>query len=332
MFFREHCMTKISLATYTLQVKEKKKEISSTEKNSEEIRYLKLDNITYSTLFSKGNLTVLELLKNIFKNKPVGFAKNERAITINEFFVDEEKRIIYGTFYYGTYGSEQSVLEIDNTENLEESKNIKIGKKDCPVIPYYFFIKLPLGRYEGLVIFEKKGVYGIKTAFEEWLKNYLLENNIRIEFDIEPFTPEAAIKQYAEEGKIREIRYLSYTLPNEEIELLKGYEPNEGYYEMRFVFPKRAENLKKLPSKLKSLLMGNKDVEIHDKMLGGLDPDDIKINVVLDGSPRTFTISNPTKAAPYRDISMEIIKGEDGHPDFTKIHEIAVEYANQIFK
>jgi hypothetical protein len=326
-------MTKISLATYTIKVKEKNKLISSDDENnsSEEDNYLKLDNITYSTLFSQGNLSVLELLDNIFNNKPAGFAKNQRAITINEYDIDNDERTIYGTFYYGTYGSEQPVLDID-TEDFEESETVHIGKKDCPVIPYYFLIKLPLGRYEGLIIFEKKGIYGIKTTFEEWLKNYLIENNIRIEFDIDPYTPEDAIKEYAENGKIREIRYLSYALPNEEMELLRGYEPKEGYYEMRFVFPNRAEKLREVPSKLKSLLMGDKDVEIHDKMLGGLDPDDIKINVVLDGSPRTFTISNPTKAAPYRDISMEIIKGDDGHPDFTSIHKIAMEYANEIFK
>jgi len=83
---------------------------------------------------------------------------------------------------------------------------------------------------------------------------------------------------------------------------------------------------------LKNLLLNNESVEFNDKMLDGSVPDDIKLKVVLNGNPRTFTVSNPNQAAPYRDISTEITKADDGHPDFNKIHEIALEYADEIFK
>ena len=328
-------MTKISLATYTLTVKEKKKKtaVEEEKKHLEDEKFLKLDNLNYSTLFQfqKGPQTVLGILEDLFTDKPVGYAKNEKAITINEYEIDDMRHMIYGTFYYGTYGSEQPVIDV-NRENFEESKKIKIGKKDCPVTPYYFLIKIPVGREEGLMIFEKKGNSGIKTTFENWLKSYLQEKQLPLEFKIDPFTPENVILKFAEEGKVREIRYLSYSLPKEDIELLKDYNPNEGFYEIRFVFPSRIDKLKKVPEKLQKILSGKKDVEINDKMLGGADPDDIKIKVVLDKTPRTFTISNPTKAAPYRDVSMEITKGDDGHPDFESIHSIALDYSDEIFK
>ncbi len=325
---------KISLATYNIKVKEKKSVMDKENESSGE--YLKLNDLKYSTLLQFNESTnvqpmkVQDILCDLLNEDGQGFLYKSSAIKTCELHTSTEENIIYGKLYYGKYGSEQPVLDIDD-DNLEEIEEIYIKKKNCPVIPYYFLIKLPIGRKEGLVIFEKKGISGVKTIFDEWLRKYLTENKLFFDFDITPFTPKEAIKQYAEEGKIREIRYLSYKLPSDDFELLNEFEPEEGYFEMKFVFPNRIDKLKNVPHKLREILQGNENEVINDKMFGEIDPDDIKINVVLDKSPRTFTISNPNKAAPYRDITMEIKEGEDGHPDFDGIHKIALKYADEIF-
>jgi len=322
-------MTKISLATYTFKLAEKVTKTNDNGAKQVEKKYLKLDQLPLHNLFNfnEGTITSFDLLGE-FLNSTEGYANDNKAIiTKNHDFI-KEKNIITGLIHYGTYGVEIDILKVRH-EQLYTEEIVKIKKEDCPVNPYYFYIKIPKGRKEGLIIFEKKGISGLKTIFTKWFKDFIKQKNINLEVDIESFIPEKIIKAYTEKGTLREIRYLYYNLPSDKSEILRGYEPDEGHYEIKYVLKDKSVSI---ASKIKKLLSGEEIEHIKDPFIDNQVPDDIKFNIALGDNPRTFTVSNPENAAPYRDITEEIKIGDDGHPDFKSIHSLAEEYAEEIFK
>ena len=72
--------------------------------------------------------------------------------------------------------------------------------------------------------------------------------------------------------------------------------------------------------------------EYNDIIGNNLETEDIKLEIDLNGSERTFTINKLENAVPARDITDELDEGDDGHRTFESIHKKGKEYADDIFR
>lgn len=309
-------MVKINLSTYHISLI-----------NKETNKYTNLDKIEFPILNGQIPNTINEILNKFFnKGKESSYSKNNKILNISHYIA--ESNIFYGEFLYGTYGAEHPVKNIHNNE--EETK---INKNQSVLSPYYFYIEIPPNRTKGLLILENKNNDGIKGLFEGWFGEFVKEcTYTHFLLELQSFMPEKIIDTYIKEGFLKRIRFISYKLPTDKLDLLNGFEPDEGYAELRFQINKK--NRKPLKKHLQKLIKNksNESKEYLNTINNDLKTDDIKFEIELRGSERTFSINNLKNAVPARDITDELEKGEDGHRTFKSIHKKGKEYANDILR
>lgn len=312
-------MVKINLSTYNIILW-----------NTQSDEKVLLDKINYSSLQPDMQpKSIMELLfKFLSDNKgESNFIKENKVLYIEDFKV-EHKNIFFGEFLYGTSGSEHPVRNInENTDDLIITKNQSI------LTPYYFYIEIPQNSKQGLLILESKGTDGIKTLFEEWFRNFINEqSNTNLKLELKSFLPEKIINTYLNQGVLKRIRFLSNTLPVDELDILDGYEPEEGYVELKIQINK--DNRKPIIEKIKKLIKNkSEESKEYNNIIGNnLETEDIKLEIDLNGSERTFTINKLENAVPARDITDELEDGDDGHRTFESIHKKGKEYADDIYR
>lgn len=312
-------MVKINLSTYNII-------LLNTQINENVI----LDKINYGSLQPDSQpKSIMELLFKFLSDNKEGynFIKDNKVLYIKDFNVDNEN-IFFGEFLYGTSGAEYPVRNInENTDELTITKNQSI------LTPYYFYIEIPKNSKQGLLILESKGTDGIKTIFEEWFRSFITEqSNTNLKLELKSFLPEKIINTYLNQGVLKRIRFLSNILPVDELDILEGYEPEEGYVELKIQINK--DNRKPIIEKIKKLIKNKSEEskEYNDIIGNNLETEDIKLEIDLNGSERTFTINKLENAVPARDITDELDEGDDGHKTFESIHKKGKEYSDDIFR
>lgn len=315
-------MAKTSLSTYTI------KAYSTNHDEKNKPITLKLDNLNEYTIFGHNNDGQYNTLSSIlehFLEKDHYFNYKHKFLNINCHC--SEKNLYYGQLNYGPYGTEHDVVDARTNELTEK----KINPNDSVLTPYYFYIKLFENRKDALLILETKSASGIKVIFEQWLNKFLTEIRCtHFKLEIESFIPEEMLDKFSEEGHVRKIRYLSYKLPKDNLEIFNDYEPNEGYAEYTVVIKKGKS--KRHQRFLKKIF--SNDENSSKELMKNIDfpVDDIKLELELEKDKRTFTIGNISKTRPLKDISMQLDFGENGHRTFNSIHKIASKYASDIIK
>lgn len=312
-------MVKINLSTYNII-------LWNTQSDEEVI----LDKINYGSLNPDIQpKSIMELLFKFLSDKKENshFDKDNKVLFIKDFNVDNEN-VFFGEFLYGTSGTEHQVKNItDNTDDRI------ISKDQCILTPYYFYIEIPKNSKQGLLILESKGTDGIKTLFEEWFGTFIKEQSYtNLKLELKSFLPKKIINTYLNHGVLKRIRFISNKLPVDELEILDGYKPEEGYVELKLQINK--DNRKPLVNKLKNLINNESDEsnEYNDIIGNNLETEDIKLEIELNGSERTFTINKLENAVPARDITDELDEGDDGHRTFESIHHKGKEYADDLFR
>lgn len=312
-------MVKINLSTYNI--------ILLNTQNDENVI---LDEITYGSLQPDSQpKSIMELLFKFLSNKKEEspFIRDNKVLYIKDFNVENENKF-FGEFLYGTSGSEHPVRNIN-----EDSEELIITKDQSILTPYYFYIEIPKNSKQGLLILESKGTDGIKTLFEGWFGTFITkQSNTNLKLELKSFLPEKIINTYLDQGVLKKIRFLSSTLPVDTLDILDGYEPEEGYVELKIQINK--DNRKPIIDKIKKLINNKSDEskEYGDIIGNGLETEDIKLEIDLNGSERTFTINKLENAVPARDITDELKKGDNGHRTFESIHNKGKEYADDIFR
>lgn len=306
-------MVKISLTTYTI-----------TAHSKEQQKNVKLNNLNANTLYANNGKynTFNEILSSFFKDTP--YNQNNKYLSVKQINSENEK-IYYGELNYGPYGTKHTVV---NAAKNQQSDKV-INPEDSVLTPYYFYIQLFENRTDALLILETKGNSGIKVVFEEWINNFLKKINCtHLKIKIEPFLPEKLLDKFATESHVRKIRYLSYKLPKDKTDILDEYEPNEGYAE--YVIHIKKEKSKNHHRLLKKIL--KKEKYNSETLMRNIDipVDDIKLELELDKTKRTFSIGNLSKTQPSTDITYILNTGEDGHRTFESIHNAGKTYAKEI--
>jgi hypothetical protein len=117
---------------------------------------------------SEDLLESLEKLKTGYKDE-----KSSLYFRLNSF--EHQKLSISGIIEYGTYGSNENVV------NIETSKVTKhIENNESPLKQYYFFFEF-IDKARGILILERKGNIGVRSIFYQGLKKTLGQKGGEIE-------------------------------------------------------------------------------------------------------------------------------------------------------
>jgi len=110
----------------------------------------------------------LEKLKKGYKDE-----KSSLYFRLNSF--EHQKKTIIGIIEYGTYGSDENVV------NIETSKVTKhIENNESHLKQYYFFFEF-IDKNRGILVLERKGNIGVRSIFYQGLKKQLEEKGGEIE-------------------------------------------------------------------------------------------------------------------------------------------------------
>lgn len=311
-------MVKMNLFTYY---------ISLENDQHEEVN---LSNIRYTNLFPKTIPKSLHEILTLFFNRNLNetnyFKKDKKVMQI-KCLKNKPDNIFYGEFDYGTYGTAHVVKDINTNEKVSE-----INTTEYAGTPYYFIIYIPENRKKALLILESKNNIGIKGLFEYGLRKFIKDITFEnLKLKIESFLPEQIIYKYIDYGTLNKIRFRSAKIPVDELEILENHEPEEGYVELKVHLYK--EKRQNLSDKIKNLIKNkNQEATEYSKIPGtNIDTDEIKFEIDLNGSERTFTIDNLENAVPAVDITNDVEPlGENGHRTFEKIHGVASNYLKDI--
>jgi len=300
-------MPQISLATYTIRIREKR-----------QAEYFQLD-----TCEPIGDF--FDFLGRYFGRLEEGLVRDERSkklIKLESLERDEEGRSFHGLIETGEWGYEAEL--VDSKEgNLKYHREID----DAEMLPFYFFVNIPEGKDEGILILQRFGIYGMTTAFQKSLASYLdLESN-ELLIEINPLIPEGLIEQYLNHGEYTKVVLRKFSIPSDIANYYDTQDHKEvkGYAEFRLI----ASHGDSFPFKksVKKYLSHERDKLIE---IQNFDYDSASIEVKLNDMTRTINLSDMSKFRPYFDVTSQVELKESGHPDYESINNIAKALFNDI--
>jgi len=293
-------MARYSLATYTIRIKDKVRDI-----------YVPINNIQNGTDF-------LNVMDNYLSNRHMNMAHQQaqrKLLKIRNF--TRQNRVFSGIVETGEYGYEAELLDVNSSRTTHRS-----SVSEAEMLPFYFLIFLTQNTDEGILILQRFKQYGIRTIFGRDINEYISSQFHSLELQINPLVPSRLINEYLNNGRILKLRFIRFSFPPD---IADAYDTQyhveeEGYTE--YVISAKRRGSIPILGRILEVLNGqrqlNELIEIQS-----FEYDKVKVEVDLNGNKRTIDLSDMSKLRAYIDVSQSVRLGNDGHPLFESIDEIA---------
>ncbi len=320
-------MDSIYLASYTIKFKKKKK------RKNERNNYLSWDDLLFSqppeqqTFGERKKVSFLDYLcDNIQNNNKYHDEKNHKSFHVQEY--KRENNIIYGQIYYGDYGEERKVIDINN------KKETIIPTTSAVMSLFYFmFYFSDDDKKKGILILERKGNKGFKNIFYKWLKNKIFyKKNEILTIEIADIIPKKIIMDYVNNGEIMDFEFVNNKSHKDNINKLnKNLNEIKGNFSVKLSIDKHYR--KNAKDFVKKFIKGDIELDNQSDEFIEILNNKSNLNVTLNryGKKRKFSFGDNNTLKPYLDID-EDIKNDEGIPDFDKIHKIAVKHAKYLIR
>lgn len=298
-----------SLSSYTLRVK----------KNSTD-EYVTLDNFD-------GTKDILDELNSFFNSLQSNSSRddNEQKMMMVPSF-NIASRTLNGIIETGDYGFESKLVDVDTDSVSYERK-----KNEAEMLPFYFLIKVPSTKDEGIILLQRFKQFGVRKIFLDHFSKFFASNNVNYTVEINPVFPEKLIEQYLDNGRVTKIRFIRYKMPTDIADRYntEDHIEEEGTTEL-VVSTKRNTSIP-LVGQIKRFLDG--EIQI-DRLIEiqNYDYEDVKIEVNINNKPKVIPLGNLNKIRPYYDIDHELTVGDNGHPDFDSIDRISRNLMQDLFE
>ncbi|WJI09174.1 hypothetical protein FGU46_03240 [Methanobacterium sp. CWC-01] len=311
-------MDKISLASYMIQLK-----------NRQTKKYLPFDNYeSQITIYGE------KIVKDFFMDL-VDFLNNNKEFTDRPMRKDlgiehvyDEDRFCYGTAFYGTFGKYRQAKNVKTKEINEMDVDTATEE------PFYYLFYLPNNSDRGIAIFERKGNISIKDTFKRFIEKKLIIKDIKgFSLDYSGYLPKKVVLNYIDKGEI-----LSFEFSN--IPSHTKYEENRINHYFKKVRGKvkiklQVDEYSKPSAKqvFYKLIKGEMPIEKNKNdfiTIDEINAENSRVEVKIGRYKRWFYIDG-NSIRPFMDITKDIKTYESGHPKFEDIHEIALEYAKNLF-
>ena len=157
-------MARYSLATYTIRIKDKVRDI-----------YVPINNIQNGTDF-------LNVMDNYLSNRNMNMAHQQaqrKLLKIRNF--THQNRVFSGIVETGEYGYEAELLDVNSSRTTHRR-----SVSEAEMLPFYFLIFLTQNTDEGILILQRFKQYGIRTIFGRDINEYISSQFHSLELQINP--------------------------------------------------------------------------------------------------------------------------------------------------
>lgn len=304
-------MARYSLATYTIRIRDKRKR-----------RYVPINNI-------HNGIDFLNIMNNYLSNRHTNMVIHQQAqnklLKVRNF--TRQNRIFSGIIETGEYGYETELLDV-NSGRTTHRRSVS----EAEMLPFYFLIFLPQNTNEGILILQRFKQFGIRTIFERDINGFINSQYDFLELQINPLVPSQLINEYLTNGRILKLRFIRFSFPPDIADAYgtQDHIEKEGYTE--YIISARRRGRIPIPIVRRILEVLNGRRQLNELIeIQNFEYDKIKIEIDLNGNKRTIDLSDMSKLRPYIDISQSIRLGDDGHPLFESINEIAQELLRDLW-
>lgn len=251
--------------------------------------------------------------------------ENDRSVYVQT--IQKNANSIYGLIRVGYKGISSDIID-GRTHTVQYQRN----SSDIEAIPFYFRIEIPNYGNIGYLILQGTSQYKpfspLKTKILTYFRSYL-PSEYKIEID-SILTGDLFLNRYISEGKIKNITATKYEARSDLFESsgkpcklnISFSAPKGSFFKnwvneiiMRYIHAGDTEPLKIELSRLLTI----SDSEV---------PEEMSVEVVLNGNRKKIDVGNPSGMATNYDIS-DVEKDENGIPIFSCIDEKAISILNE---
>jgi len=295
----------VSLAAYDVKV------WNSGDKNSEIL----------SDFDAEGSdlLNFLHTVLLNIKNSTLDQKELQQAMAVSK--LDKQSRILTGIIETGDYGRESNIINVGTKKTVYRRK-----MEDAEMWPFYFFIEIPEGIEDGLLILQRTAHYGIRKVLHWVLDTAFTEKYPDFQLRLSSLADQDQMEKYIK-GRVQEITFVRKTIsPDIEENYDRGHQEVHGSVEL--VIRARRGSALPMNSWLSKIFKSRKPVGIF--ALDNTEKfayENVKAKVKLGRSSRIINAANPMRLRPYYEVTDAVIMGKDGHPKYDSIDAQARELA-----
>lgn len=298
-------MSKIGLATYSVQVHEK-----YHPERREPIRH-------FAT--NVDLLDELEAWLNRLPQRPLSDPVAQRVLGLET--VRRTNDTLVGRVLAGGFGFTSQLVDV-----ATQAPQYRRRTDDAELIPLYFRLVAPRGRLGGVLALQRFRTVGCQTLFSKGLSESILRSAPDHVVTVRPQVPSEILRLILN-GNLKRVTLFKYEVPGDITDAFGApeYDTREAYLETNVVAPRN----KFLPKPRWLVELGNGQRSVADIPQLGNGFDSVKVHLDVGGSVRTVDLSQPHGIRPYMDISREVTL-DDGHPTFDSIDIVARELTSEM--
>jgi len=281
-----------------------KKQIAKSDKiiwSKEELERLQKADLFYilqKCLAQKGRIKVFE--------------DNKKTISIDK--IEIENRDLYGIIKSGEYG-----IGADFYDTLVKKITPNARKEtDSEIYPFFFHFHIPESMYEGKVILQTLGVYGITTVLQRFLNECLDSSGYTVSFNQ---LISGDVFSQMEDVRIKEIQFIRKNVPKDITEKFYRGAP-EDVREKRIYTVANRKNFV-LSDFFKELVWEPKTP--YYEILGERFSE-VKAIITQSGSRRTLTFGAGEETVREELVLPPDIPQRNGHPIYSALLKESKEY------
>jgi hypothetical protein len=261
------------------------------------------------------------ILLNI-KNETLDQKELQQAMSVLK--LDKQGRTLVGLIETGEYGRESNIINVGTKKTVYRRK-----KEDAEMWPFYFFIEVPEGTEDGLLILQRTAAYGIRKVLYWVLNTAFTEQYPDLRLRLPPLVDQAELEKFVK-GKVQRVSFIRKNIPADIADTYdKGHQELRGSTELVI----RATRGSGLPMNnwLSRIFRTKQPTGIF-----ALDEkekfayENVRAKVKVGYSSRTLDVANPIRLRSYYDVTDAVNIGSGGHPTYASIHAEAQKLATKL--
>ncbi len=238
--------------------------------------------------------------------------------------LEKSSRALSGIIETGQYGIESNFINVTTKKSVYRRK-----KQDAEMLPFYFYVEIPEGTEDGLLILQRTAAFGIRRVLH-WILKLAFENkNPDLRPKFMPLVASTEIDKFVK-GKIQQVNFVRKIVPADIADSFRtGNKEVNGIMEL--VIKARKGSILPVNEFIASIFKSRKVSGIF-----ALDEDqkfpyeNIKAKVKVGQSTRTINAADPGRIRSYYDITDAVKIGAGGHPVYDSIKEQAQTLASRL--
>lgn len=249
------------------------------------------------------------------ENETLDQKELQQAMSVTK--LEKRSRILTGIIETGDYGRENNIINVNTKKTVYRRK-----KQDAEMWPFYFFIDIPEGAEDGLLILQRTGHFGIKNLLHWVLETALTEKFPDLKLRFSHLVDQDEMAEIVR-GRVQKISFVRMSIPSDVADSYdRGHAEVKGSVEL--VIRARKGSALPMNSWLSAILRGRRHSGVF-----ALDDNEqfsyenVKAEVKFGHSSRTIDVGDPGRLRQYHDVTDAVTMGRDGYPNYDSIDDQA---------